>query len=169
MSKVQEEGSLENQSTNTQPSSNIKAVFKIVVVVLAVGVLGYFFYRQKSAYQPSPLSNSRPTLSESTSPTSTQEVQTGEVKEIVVEGREFSYSPSSISVSKGEKVRINFKNLGNAPHNLVIDELGVSTKAIPSGASDTVEFTANKTGTFTFYCSIGNHRNLGMEGDLVVD
>jgi uncharacterized cupredoxin-like copper-binding protein len=31
-----------------------------------------------------------------------------------------------------------------------------------------VQFVADKTGTFEFYCSVGNHRQMGMVGTLVV-
>jgi len=108
---------------------------------------------------------------ESLSPTgvpSSEEEGMGEAREIEVEGSEFSFSPSSITFAQGEKVRLTFKNTGKNPHNFVIDELGVSTKTIPGGGSDTVEFTAGKSGTFTFYCAVGNHRQQGMEGELNV-
>ena len=92
----------------------------------------------------------------------------GEAREIEVSGDEYAYTPSSISVKKGEKVRITFTNNGNLPHNLVIDELALSTKTIVSGKSDMIEFTAEGDADLVFYCSIGNHKNLGMEGTIEV-
>lgn len=93
----------------------------------------------------------------------------GEVREIEVSGDEYSYSPSSFSVKKGEKVRIAFTNTGSLPHNLAIDEFGVSTKTILPGRTDTVEFTAEADGEVSFYCNISNHRNLGMEGMIEIE
>jgi plastocyanin len=90
------------------------------------------------------------------------------VKEIVVEGSEFSYNPSVINLTVGQTVRLTFKNVGTFPHNLTIGDLGVATKTVAPGASDVVEFTANETGTFAFYCTIGTHRAQGMEGEVVV-
>ncbi|MBI4057763.1 hypothetical protein HY405_00355, partial [Candidatus Microgenomates bacterium] len=55
------------------------------------------------------------------------------------------------------------RNTGRLPHNLTIDELVVETDTIPAGKETTVEFAASKGGTFTAYCSVGNHRALGME------
>ncbi|HIJ98402.1 TPA: cupredoxin domain-containing protein [archaeon] len=89
---------------------------------------------------------------------------TAQIKEFTVEGSEFKFTPNSISVSKGDKVSITFKNTGKFPHNLIIDELNVATKTISPGQTDTVEFTASKSGTFATYCSVGNHRAQGMEG-----
>jgi plastocyanin len=50
----------------------------------------------------------------------------------------------------------------------VIDEFNVKPKQIGANAEDSVEFTADKTGSFEFYCSVGNHREMGMKGTLVV-
>ena len=90
------------------------------------------------------------------------------VKEILIEGSEYSYNPSLINLTEGETVRLTFNNIGKFPHDLVIDGLGVATKTVAPGGSDVVEFTANKIGTFTLYCTIGSHRTQGMEGEVVV-
>lgn len=95
-------------------------------------------------------------------------VTEGETREIVVEGDEYMFSPKAISLTKGETVKITFKNMGKLPHNLVITELGVSTKTIAGGQTDSVTVTANKTGMYSFFCSVANHRQLGMEGDVEV-
>ena len=93
---------------------------------------------------------------------------TGQTKEFTVEGSEFKFSPNAISVNKGDSVKITFKNVGTKPHNFIIDELDVATKTINGGETDTVEFTASKSGTFAFYCSVGSHRANGMEGTATV-
>ncbi|MBI4101479.1 MAG: cupredoxin domain-containing protein [Candidatus Nealsonbacteria bacterium] len=96
--------------------------------------------------------------------------KTLEAREITVSASEFSFSPSSIIVKAGERVKIIFQNNGNVPHNLVIDGLGVGTKIIGSGKTETVEITAPSTpGTHAFYCSIPGHRESGMEGSLIVE
>jgi uncharacterized cupredoxin-like copper-binding protein len=90
------------------------------------------------------------------------------VREIVISGGEFSFSPASIQLKLGERVKLTFMNDGNFEHDFIINELGVKTKKIEPGESDTVEFIATKVGTFTFYCGVGDHQDLGMEGQLVV-
>lgn len=91
-----------------------------------------------------------------------------DIREISVSGSEYSYTPSSIELKEGENIKLTFKNTGSLPHNLVIDELGVTSKTISGGKEDVVEFKAAKTGSFKFYCSIGNHRKNGMEGTAIV-
>lgn len=106
-----------------------------------------------STYTPALVSTSTP------SPTS--------VKTFNVTGENFKFNPSQITVKKGEKVKINLTSIGGF-HDFVIDEFNTRTAQINSGQSSTVEFTANKTGAFEFYCSVGNHRAMGMVGKLIV-
>jgi plastocyanin len=89
-------------------------------------------------------------------------------KEITIQANEYSFFPNSFTVQKGQKVKLTFKNMGATAHNLVIDELDVATKTIGTGQSDIVEFVPDKEGTFTFYCKVGGHRDLGMEGEIEV-
>jgi nitrite reductase (NO-forming) len=71
-------------------------------------------------------------------------------------------------VKKGDTVKITFTN-NNGTHDLLIDEFKVNTGRIPAGESKTVEFVADKTGTFEYYCSVGQHRKMGMKGNLIVE
>ncbi|KKQ40747.1 MAG: Plastocyanin [Microgenomates group bacterium GW2011_GWC1_37_8] len=110
-----------------------------------------------------------------TSDNSTQEAVVEEfgavkdgVREIAIDADEYSFFPEKLTIKQGEKVRITFNNLGSTSHDFVIDELNVKTELIPVGSSGTVEFTADKSGVFNFYCSVGNHESLGMVGELDV-
>ena len=89
------------------------------------------------------------------------------VVSFTVEGKNFSFAPSSMQVKKGDTVRVTFKNVGGF-HDFVIDELSVATKQINTDESTTVEFVADKAGSFEYYCSVGNHRERGMVGTLTV-
>ena len=90
------------------------------------------------------------------------------MKEFTVHGGKFRFNPSEMRVKVGDTVRINFIS-DDMMHDLVIDELGVRTKVIPSGSSDVIEFTVDKEGTYEYYCSVGNHRAQGMVGNLIVE
>lgn len=92
----------------------------------------------------------------------------GKEREIVVSGSEFKFSPASISLTKGETAKITFKNTGSLSHNLVIGEFRTATKTIGAGQEDSITVTAGKTGTYTFYCEVGNHRQQGMKGKVEV-
>lgn len=95
-------------------------------------------------------------------------VTSGEEVEVTVEGSNFKFSPSTIKASKGDTVRLTFKSSGGI-HDLTVDEFDVQTSQLGDGEEEEVEFVAGKTGTFEYYCSVGNHRNMGMVGKLVVE
>lgn len=137
-----------------------------IVVLLGAAALVYFVTNQKSGQMqtasPSPQAVSEEQATPAASPV------TGTEKVINVSGSEYVFSPKSIEVKAGESVKLVYKNTGNLPHDLRIDELGVKTNVIGGGKEDMVSFTPAKSGTFTFYCSVGNHRQLGMEGEVVV-
>lgn len=90
------------------------------------------------------------------------------IKTFTVKGSNFAYAPSEIKVKKGDKIKIIFENTGGF-HDFVIDELNVKTAQIQAGKSETLEFTADKIGTFEYYCSVGSHRQMGMKGNLIVE
>lgn len=92
---------------------------------------------------------------------------TGTTKEFTVTGSNFAFTPTTLTVNKGDHVKITFKNSGGF-HDIVIDEFNVKSARINGGDSVTVEFDATKTGSFEYYCSVGNHRAMGMKGTLVV-
>jgi plastocyanin len=89
------------------------------------------------------------------------------IKEFTVEGSNFKFVPSTILVNKGDTVKINFKNTQGF-HDFVVDEFGAATKQIKDPSTETITFVASKVGTFEYYCSVGQHRSMGMKGTLTV-
>lgn len=87
-----------------------------------------------------------------------------------VTGGSFYFTPNELTVKEGDKVKIVFSNAGGM-HNFILPAFNVHTKTIKTGEQDTVEFTANKKGTFEFYCSVGGgfHRQSGQIGVLLVE
>lgn len=77
----------------------------------------------------------------------------------------FFFEPATVRVGSGDEVTLDFvENTG--VHTFVIDEIGLN---VPIKEGATTTFTApTEPGTYAFYCDIGNHRALGMEGVLIV-
>jgi plastocyanin len=90
------------------------------------------------------------------------------VKEFTVSSQNFSFTPASLTVQKGDKVKITFKNTAGF-HDFKIDEYGVAAKQAQAPSEEVLEFTADKSGSFAYYCSVGSHRAQGMEGMLIVE
>ena len=79
------------------------------------------------------------------------------VKEIPVSVQSFGFTPNLINVTKGDLVRLVFTvaeddaNLYNG-HGFGIDKYNVNA-FLTKGTTQTVEFLADKPGTFTFRCT----------------
>ena len=84
------------------------------------------------------------------------------------------FTPATVSVPAGALVHVTFSNEDPASavvqHNWVVDGIaGAASDAIGSGEQSSFDFTAPmEAGEFAFYCSIGDHRDRGMEGTLTV-
>lgn len=91
-----------------------------------------------------------------------------QVKTFNITGHNFAFSTAQIRVSKGDTVKINFQSTEGL-HNWTLEGYGVGTQSVNAPGSSSVEFVADKAGTFTYYCSVGNHRQLGMVGTLIVE
>ena len=73
-----------------------------------------------------------------------------------------------LKVKEGDKVRIEFTS-EQSFHDFMIKEFNAATKQVSSGSTSSVEFIADKKGTFEYYCSIGSHRQMGMKGRFIVE
>jgi plastocyanin len=78
----------------------------------------------------------------------------------------FGHGPT-ITLNQGNTLSLHLINEDSekhSKHNLNIDEFNVHTKDLGYFQSQTVTFTANKTGTFNYYCSIHPE----MTGKIIV-
>ncbi len=144
----------------------------IWVVVLALVAWGVYALVDKDDNNPQPTTNNpQQTNSDSTATTTPNGAAGGielAVREFTVSGKNFSFVPSTMRVNEGEMVRITFKN-DSGTHDFVVEGYNQRTKILQSGQSETIEFLADKKGTFEYYCSVGTHRQQGMKGALIVD
>ena len=83
------------------------------------------------------------------------------VKEFRVRSFRFDYDPNTITVKKGDRVRIIIDNT-DFNHGMFLPEFGVQ-------GFDVVEFTADKVGTFNWNCNnFCGSGHSGMKGTLIV-
>lgn len=96
--------------------------------------------------------------------------QPAPVKEFNVEAKKFKFDPSTITVKQGDTVKLHVSvPADDTAHGLAIKEFDVNANLEP-GKTTTVEFTADKAGTFPFFCAVycgEGHSN--MRGKLVVE
>jgi plastocyanin len=80
------------------------------------------------------------------------------------------FDKSELEAATGE-VTITMTNPDDAqmPHNVALEGEGVDEQGEVVQPGGTSEVKADlKPGTYTFFCSVGQHRQAGMEGTLTV-
>ncbi len=149
----------------------------LLVIVLLVVLVGVYLGRHTlktmlmgSSPSPTPTAAMQPATGapEAASGASGVMTTSGTTKEFAVSGTEFAFSPSTLTVAKGDTVKVTFTNNGAYPHNFTITEFNVASKTVSPGQSDTVTFTADKAGSFKYFCSVPGHEDKGMVGTLTV-
>ena len=87
--------------------------------------------------------------------------------EISITAKRYEFSRSRIEVAANDVVRITLE-AEDIPHSFTIDEYRISKRAAP-GRPVTVEFRADRAGTFPFYCNLTVEEGCrNMRGELVV-
>ncbi|MEK6910189.1 MAG: cupredoxin domain-containing protein [Nanoarchaeota archaeon] len=123
----------------------------LIVIILVVG--GFFLLKDNS--------------------TTTGKATDEGVKTFVISASHLRYFMDGVEspelrVKEGDRVRIEFIN-EEGFHDWKIDKFNASTQKINAGAKETIEFVADKKGTFEYYCSVGKHRANGMKGAFIVE
>jgi plastocyanin len=97
------------------------------------------------------------------------EGEEGEAQTVAVSAVDFAFEMDSTEFAAGE-LTIELTNEGGATHDLVVERDGEDVAEVEdldpgASASTTVEL---EPGEYIFYCSIGNHRAMGMEVTVTV-
>lgn len=150
-------------------SKNLIIIVALALILIAGGAW-YFLFQQKPSQNTTMEVTITPTPGDAAEQNTTESAaMEGKVKEFTIEGNSnLRFSPNQIKVSKGDTVRITFKVVGDK-HDFRIDEFDVATSVLDTGEEETVEFVADKAGTYQFYCSVPGHRAAGMVGTLSVE
>ena len=153
-------------------NSTSRIVISIVIIVLIAAVVGWIWFAANQDDQtgtttttPTPTS-----LQQESSPAGTEsdenQANDGIVKEIEVSNEGLTFTPKTITVNRGDVVRIIYTSVGDT-HTFTLPEFDVDTGNVAAGEQATVEFVASAPGSFEFYCT--PHRDIGMTGTLVVE
>lgn len=167
---------------NTQQGAKKGGSTMLIAGIVGLLVLGaaawYLMSQSNNTQQESTATTQQPAqeqqqtqptqVEESTGEASPAADAKGEVKEFTVDGKNFSISPAQMRVNEGDTVRIVFNNTQGF-HDWGLDEFDAKTAQIQAGKSETIEFVADKKGSYEYYCSVGNHKEMGMKGILTVE
>ena len=155
----------------------------VVIALLVIVVASSGFFKQGKAIQEIKKETesiaTQPRLPDETSieqpqstPVQTTPTQLAqpiqEVKEFSLTARKWSFEPSTITVKPGDKVKLKIISV-DVTHGFTLREFGINTVLSPSKTIE-AEFVADKSGTFTFFCSVPcGVGHTGMNGKLIVE
>jgi plastocyanin len=88
-----------------------------------------------------------------------------------VVAREYSFDPSGIEVRGPGRLTVTLRNEGSLAHNLKVfqgDRQVGGTSTFPAGKSGSAALEL-EPGAYRMICTVGDHAELGMTGELRVD
>jgi len=155
-----------NQGEEEQEKMPSQSNPMLWIVIAAVVIIAGIVFFSRGGNKPAP---QVPTGNPSAPAVATDSQKADEnLKTFEISAKPFEFSVKEIRVKKGDKVKINL-TVTQGMHDWVMDEFNAKTKVVQTGQSDSVEFVADKTGTFEYYCSVPTHRQQGMVGKLIVE
>jgi plastocyanin len=171
-----------HMKTSQHGAIDPKVMIAILIILAAVGIWALAMRDNKQVVAPTttptprtsamPESSVMPSPTASPLPTNDSDASDSSMKTetrvISLEAGSFYYKPVEIRVKKGEKVRIEMTAV-DMMHDFNVEELGIKIPITRSGSTASVEFTADKVGTYEYFCSVGNHRSQGQVGTLIVE
>ncbi len=148
-----------------------KIIISIIILIIAAVAAYYFVFKNLSGTETENYNTATTTdtmMSES-SQTDNRIVSTTSIsvdiaipKNAAITIKNFAFSPSSMTISKGSKV--TWTNEDSAPHTVTSDS-GTVLNSATLHSGDSFSFTFNTAGTFTYYCSI----HPMMKGTVIVE
>jgi nitrite reductase (NO-forming) len=144
-------------------------VLAVIVVLVVVVILGGAW-----VLQTGPVAQTSATSTATSVSSSTPESPTVEFTLTVQDTNTpfaFVYNSQNnptLQVHKGDTVKVTLTNTGTLRHDFTLEGYNIKTSVLNPGQSDSIVFKADTTGTFTYYCSVPGHKDLGMQGQLIV-
>lgn len=140
-----------------------------VVILIALGGVLLLGNTQSNNQATTPQTQNTETPTQAVSNNqSTDSGKQSSVKAFAIESIGLDFTPDTIKVNLGDTVRVTYRNT-TGKHDWTLDEFDAKTQLLDAGQEETVEFVADKAGSFEFYCSVPGHREAGMKGTLIVE
>ncbi|MGB3261228.1 plastocyanin/azurin family copper-binding protein [Paenisporosarcina sp.] len=156
---------------------NLGGLFKPILTSLVIGFVLFIGNSFKEEVKSNSLSPEHQ-LEDKVTDTKT------EIKKVVIETTDLSYSPQEVVVEKNKPITVVLKNSDHLEHDIEIRDVsynimsktkhqhGVKENVLHLHAeplqTSEITFSIKEVGTYLFYCTIPGHKENGMVGKLVV-
>jgi uncharacterized cupredoxin-like copper-binding protein len=87
---------------------------------------------------------------------------------IEVSGKEFSFTPNTLTLKAGQPQKVVLKNTGTIEHDLTVSDAAFKL-TVQAGKSGDKALTIDKPGTYKFICTVAGHESAGMKGEITVE
>jgi heme/copper-type cytochrome/quinol oxidase subunit 2 len=88
-------------------------------------------------------------------------------REFSIKASEYRFAPDRIEVTQDDLVKLTVQS-ADVAYSFTIDEYRLARR-VPAGGATTIEFRADRSGSFPFYSNMTNDgRHASMRGELVV-
>lgn len=150
----------------------------IIALLLVGGAAAYFMTQSQNQEAEEAIDSMESMVDETAEPTdammqeksATDQATMDSENEVTINlsAENFAYSQEEITVKQGDTVTVVL-DITAGTHDFVIDEFDARTDIVSTGETTEVTFVADEVGEFEYYCSVGNHRQMGMVGTLIVE
>ncbi len=149
---------------------NSGLILGVVVILIAVVVIGgltaYILANNTSSNSNvnnnQPSTNTNPNTGDNNLPVNnTNTERTSSPKTYDIEIKNFAFSPSSLTIKKGDSV--TWTNMDGMPHTATADNRAFDSRTLNNGKSFT--FTFNDAGDYSYICSI----HPSMKAKIIVE
>jgi plastocyanin len=128
---------------------------KKIAVTLGSALVAVTVLAGCAANTPAPQGGGQPT-----------EAAQNQAKEIVITAQNMMFEPSEITLDKGTKVKLTFKNQEDVANNLMIEGTSVKIENVAPKSEQSVEFVADSPGEFKLVASASGMES--MTGKFIV-
>ncbi|MGQ0762671.1 MAG: cupredoxin domain-containing protein [Acidobacteriota bacterium] len=86
---------------------------------------------------------------------------------VEISASKYEFKPRELKLKAGQPIRVVLTSTGGT-HSFHVDALNVHSAEAGEGKTISLEFTADRPGTYEFYCAHGDHKDKGMTGRLEI-
>lgn len=166
--------SLKENDPLEQPPSNRAAIIALsVIAVIIVAIIVVLALKNDNPEDSEPKNTNSTTLNNTSLQTNANKntnasASTTATKTFTMNGANFEFSDTELRVEKDDRVKITFTSTQGI-HDWSLPAFSATTETVSAGGTTSIEFTADRKGTFEFFCGVSDHRSLGMTGTLIVE
>ncbi len=92
-------------------------------------------------------------------------------KTIYIKADSYKFEPSKVAVTQGDIVVFTIRNISDIDHNFTIKDPGgevLKSVFLHAGKTEHITIAFPRNGTYSFYCALPLHTEMGMKGGIEV-